>query len=395
MGLMVKFSKSKRMAERNSSRTSSKRTGRLKVIFCTDGIFPHAVGGMQRHSRLLLEALGRTGEVDLVVLHPHPEERIFSAFPQIEEVTLPPLPEKKHYFLELRDYSRLVLAEVAQRPDHLVYAQGLSVWKGIGKVADRTVINPHGLEPYQALGWKARLKTAPYRFVFNRLFRQAAYVISLGGRLTHILNRKSSAVVVLPNATNPVAMEAASLHKTPAKPMRFMFAGRFAHNKGIEVLLEAALQLNQAGRSADFQLDLVGKGPLFESLKSKYALPNVNFLGFVSDEALARCYLESHVFVLPTLFEGMPTVVLEAMARAMPIIVTDVGATRELVDTSNGIIIEKQDIPDLVRAMTTLLDLSAHDFSELSQHSLQKFLARFTWEAVAQQHLDLFRKMKS
>ncbi|MEL7401330.1 MAG: hypothetical protein AAFN68_12275, partial [Pseudomonadota bacterium] len=101
---------------------------RLKVLFCTDGIFPHAVGGMQRHSRLLVEALAHTGEVDLVVLHPHPGEAIFADFPQVEEIALPPLPGKKHYFFELRDYSKLVLAEALKRPDHLIYSQGLSVW---------------------------------------------------------------------------------------------------------------------------------------------------------------------------------------------------------------------------------------------------------------------------
>lgn len=350
---------------------------------------------MQRHSRLLLEALARTDAVDLVVLHPHPGETIFADYPQITEVVLPPLPEKKHYFLELRDYSRLVLAEIEQRPDHLVYSQGLSVWKGIDKVAHRTVINPHGLEPYQALGWKARLKTAPYRYIFSRLFRRAAHVIALGGRLTHILKPKSQGVVVLPNATNPVPQDAATLIKQPGKPLRFMFAGRFAHNKGIAVLLEAAQRLNAQGRSAHFQLDLVGKGPLFESLKSQYALPNVRFLGFVSDEELAACYLDSHVFILPTLFEGMPTVVLEGMARAMPVIVTDVGATRELVDEQNGLIIEKQDVADTMRAMQQMMDLPAAAFAELSRHSLEKFLARFTWEAVARQHLDLFREMSA
>ena len=44
----------------------------MKVAIATDGVFPEAMGGMQRHSRLLAEHLARTGEVELTVLHPHP-----------------------------------------------------------------------------------------------------------------------------------------------------------------------------------------------------------------------------------------------------------------------------------------------------------------------------------
>lgn len=351
---------------------------------------------MQRHSRLLVEALARTGEVELTVLHPHEGVEVFGGMENVTELALPDLPGKKHYFLELHDYSKLVRDALAEMPDHLVYSQGLSVWAGLKALAPRTIINPHGLEPYQALGWKDRLKTWPYRRVFDRLFRSCAYTVSLGGRLTHILKDRMGArgqLVVLPNATNPLPEPPASLHKSKTTPLRFLFVGRFASNKGIDVLLEACRMLNAEGREQEFELDLCGKGPLFEEMQARYPLPNARFRGFVSDEDLAAAYLEDSVFVLPTLFEGMPTVVLEAMARAMPVIVTDVGATLELVGEENGRIIAKQDAGDLKRAMAAFLDMAGEEYAALSRASLDKFQERFTWEAVAAAHLELFRKM--
>jgi glycosyltransferase involved in cell wall biosynthesis len=367
----------------------------IPVLFCTDGIYPHSVGGMQRHSRLLIEALAKTGALDITVLHPHPGERLFADFPQVKEIALPPLPGKRHYLRELYAYSKLVLAQVEAHPKHLVYAQGLSVWAGINKVGHRTIINPHGLEPYQTLTYKEYLKTAPYRWVFGRLFRRAARVISLGGRLTKILQNagRPENVVVLPNATNPVARPAAELIKHSAKPMRLLFVGRFAHNKGIGILLEAVRQLNAEGHAPAFLLDLVGKGPLFDAMQAQYPLPNVHFHGFMDDAGLDRVYLDDHVFVFPTLFEGMPTVVLEAMARAMPVIVTDTGATLELVDATNGIIIQKGDVADLKLAILRLIQLPPTEFAQLSAAGHAKMLARFTWEAVAARHIDLFREM--
>ena len=49
---------------------------RLQVVFCTDGIFPHAVGGMQKHSKLLVEELARMNLLDLVVIHPHHDKKV-------------------------------------------------------------------------------------------------------------------------------------------------------------------------------------------------------------------------------------------------------------------------------------------------------------------------------
>jgi len=365
----------------------------LKVLFCTDGIFPHEVGGMQRHSRLLVEALARTGQVELIVVHPHPGKKIFPDFEQVIEIALPPLPGKKHYFFELKDYSRRVLEVAKAHPDHLIYSQGLSIWAGMSEVAHRTIVNPHGLEPYQTLGWKDRLKTWPYRRVFNRLFRNCRATVSLGGRLTDILRTqvtRPEQLVVLPNATNPLSLPRESLLKVKSAPLRFMFVGRFAYNKGIDVLLEAVAQLNSEGLSDLFCLDLSGKGPLFEELKGRFPLPNVQFRGFVSDEDLAQAYLDNHVFVLPTLFEGMPTVILEAMARAMPIVVTDVGATLELVGNENGNIIRKRDVADLTRVLRHYIELDEETFQAQSGVSWDKFQERFTWEAVAKSHIELF-----
>jgi glycosyltransferase involved in cell wall biosynthesis len=332
-----------------------------------------------------------------VVLHPHPGEEIFPDCANVEEVVFPPLPEKKHYFFELRDYSKLVLAEALKRPDHLIYSQGLSVWAGLPQVSDRLVVNPHGLEPFQALGFVTRMKTWPYRNVFRRIFRNAAHTVSLGGRLTTILEKamghKKDRIVVLPNATNPMDLPREQLLNGKGKPVRFLFAGRFAYNKGIDLLLEATKRLNEAGRKEEFELDLAGKGPLFEEMQQRYQLPNVRFGGFVPDEDLERMYLECDFFVLPTLFEGMPTVVLESMARAMPAIVSDVGATRELTEDGAGILIEKNNLDALLAAMTRVLDMEAEEYAEFEKRALDRFLERYTWEAVARRHLDLFEGM--
>lgn len=371
--------------------------GKLKILFCTDGIFPHAVGGMQRHSRLLLEALAETGEVELKVIHPHPGEEIFPDYDCITEIPIDPLPAKKYYLFELKDYSKVVLDIARKYPDHVIYSQGLSVWAGMDELAGRTIVNPHGLEPYQVLSLKDKAKTWLFRRTFDHLFKRAEAVVSLGGRLSDILKERmgnrADHIRVLPNATNAPDIAPEQRQKTKSDPLKFFFVGRFAFNKGINILLEAVKQLNAAGWEAKFEIELGGKGPLFEQMQAEYQLNNVKFLGFISDEELHNCYLRNHVFVLPTLFEGMPTVVLEAMSFGMPIIVTDVGATLELVGEENGRIIEKNDVQSLVNAMKGFIEMQSEDFASLSRASREKFEARFTWQKVAAAHVRLFEEI--
>ena len=51
---------------------------RLKLVFCTDGIFPDTVGGMQKHSKLLIEAIAKMNVIDLIVIHPHHHKKVFA-----------------------------------------------------------------------------------------------------------------------------------------------------------------------------------------------------------------------------------------------------------------------------------------------------------------------------
>jgi hypothetical protein len=177
---------------------------KVSVIFCTDGIFPHMVGGIQRHSRLLAESLAKSGQVNLTVIHPHRNIKVFDPELNIEEIIIP---EEKSTGIYLRDcyrYSVKVLQLVLDRPGTIVYAQGFAVWAGMEKIKNRLVLNPHGLEPFQGLSKKNKLLGLPFRMILRYQFRSAGYIVSLGGRLTGLLEQNSNGarIVVLPNAVN-------------------------------------------------------------------------------------------------------------------------------------------------------------------------------------------------
>jgi glycosyltransferase involved in cell wall biosynthesis len=362
---------------------------RKQLLFITDGIFPHAVGGMQRHSFLLIEELAKTNEIDLIVVHPH-SKVVFRPELGIKEISIP-FKFDGFYIKKCWEYSKLTYGIIKQYPNAIVYAQGLSVLKGLPEIGNRTIINPHGLEPFQSLTATDRLKTLPLRLLEKYQFKHAAKIISLGGKLTQILHQEiangKNKVVVLPNAVNPGPQGERIFSD---EKISLLFVGRFAFNKGINILLEAVRQLNKEGYLNRLQFNIVGKGPLYEQYIKEYNFPNVNFLGFADDDLLISLYQSNDLFVFPTLFEGMPTVVLEAMAASMPIIVTDTGATAELVDSGNGYLIETANIRALKWAIQQYYQLKPEEKKALSDKSYQKVVEKFTWKKVARLHLDLF-----
>ncbi len=117
------------------------------------------------------------------------------------------------------------------------------------------------------------------------------------------------------------------------------------------------------------------------------------FAGGADDETLFRLYRESDVFVLPTLFEGMPTVALEAMSYGLPVIITDTGATLELAGDDNAIIIEKRSVDSLVTAICKMVDMHIVERQKMSEASVKKVSSNFTWPVVAENHLKLFRSL--
>ena len=367
----------------------------MKIIFCTDGIFPIAVGGMQRHSRLLVEALSVFEDLQIIVVHPHKNEKIFNGRINIIEQPVDPPPRKKQYLLECYDYSKRVYRVINNHPDAIIYSQGLSVWAGIKYIGDRVIVNPHGLESYQAIGIKNKLIGVPFKLIFDYIFRNSRKVVSLGGRLTDILHSRipggNDRVVVLPNGTN-ITHDNAPV-RSFKEPIKFLFVGRFARNKGIHILIEAIKILNQRGYQERLKFHFVGKGPLFKKYSETISSNNVVFHGYVDDERLNDLYKKSDAFILPTLFEGMPTVVLEAMKFGLPVIVTDVGATREMVDKNNGYLINKNDVHNLVRAIIDYVNSPLQQKRNMSDISFLRVKQSFTWDVIAHNHREVFKNM--
>ncbi|MFN3875775.1 MAG: glycosyltransferase family 4 protein, partial [Flavobacteriales bacterium] len=143
------------------------------------------------------------------------------------------------------------------------------------------------------------------------------------------------------------------------------------------------------GKGGRVRFVLAGDGPERARMEREGLPPSVVLEGRVDDSRLEQLYAQCHALVLPTRFEGMPTVVLEAMARARPVIVSDVGASAELVDEGNGFLLPPGDPLALRVAIERMAALPLDDLASLGAAGRARAAQRFTWPAVARSFLEV------
>jgi len=135
--------------------------------------------------------------------------------------------------------------------------------------------------------------------------------------------------------------------------------GRLVPAKGQRVLLEAARLLRQRGRR--FHVTFVGDGPDRQSLEdlcNEWELNDtVEFTGAVGHDEVHAFYDRADVFVLPSFAEGLPVVLMEAMAKEIPCVSTRIAAMSELIeDGANGLLLPPSDVAGLADSLERLLD---------------------------------------
>jgi glycosyltransferase involved in cell wall biosynthesis len=149
-------------------------------------------------------------------------------------------------------------------------------------------------------------------------------------------------------------------------PVRFLAVGRLVEKKGFLVLLEAVTQLD-----VPFRLRIIGDGPEYDRLAAAIwatgRAGSIELCGGQTHAELPQAYADAHIVVVPSIVDrngdrdGLPNVVLEAMASGRPIVASDVGAIRSGVHHGEtGFLVPPGDPTALAQAMTWLARRPRH-----------------------------------
>jgi glycosyltransferase involved in cell wall biosynthesis len=186
----------------------------------------------------------------------------------------------------------------------------------------------------------------------------------------------------------------------PGKPiandgvLRLLCVGRLIERKGQHDLIEAVKGLTDEG--IDVTLELVGTGDAQaanEALVQRLGLQKrITFAGYVPRTEIASRYAAADVFVLASYNEGMSVAILEAMAAALPVIVTRTGGTAELVaEGVNGFVFEWADVEGLTSHLRRLAT-NREQGRQMGAASRER-ARQFSWQAAAKQYLAMLSEL--
>jgi glycosyltransferase involved in cell wall biosynthesis len=215
----------------------------------------------------------------------------------------------------------------------------------------KILIHLHGgdyLTNTKAPGWM--------KFILKRVFWGNTQVIVLSPAEQHaiIKDYKVKNVNVLPNCVD--LKEAKAFNRTFNKEggvPHLLFIGRISKPKGIEYIYQALHLLKKKGTA--FKFLMAGTGPDETEYVAKFSSllgAAFEFKGIVSGEAKTELFKASDVFLLPSMFEGLPMALLESMSFGLVPVVTGVGSIKYVVKTGeNGIIVGSNPVEEIVTAI--------------------------------------------
>jgi glycosyltransferase involved in cell wall biosynthesis len=230
------------------------------------------------------------------------------------------------------------------------------------------------------------------RFLRHAVFRRArAIVANSEGLRLQAEAADPFSVRVIPNGVDSDFWCPPEQRPT-LPPIRFLFAGRLQPQKNLPRLFAEAAALAAQGLPP-FELHIVGDGPeragLAQMAAELHLADRVTWHGWLNRAHLRDLYRSCHCLVNPSDYEGMPNVVLEAMACGLPVVASNVPGNNTLViPGKTGFLFDPADPGALRPALAQILNDRAQART-LGEHGRQRVMAEFSWARVAQSYLEL------
>lgn len=177
-------------------------------------------------------------------------------------------------------------------------------------------------------------------------------------------------------------------------PVRFVCVARLSAQKGVPLLLDAVARI--AARRT-IRLDVIGGGEdraMMEALLDRLGLRGVVTLhGWAGPDAVRAAVSRARALVLPSFAEGLPVVLMEAMALGRPVIATAIAGIPELVDEQVGWLVPSGCSDALEQALEQALDAWPEELAAMGTRARARVLARHDPERCASRMVDILRPL--
>jgi len=241
--------------------------------------------------------------------------------------------------------------------------------------------------------------------VGKNIFRAASRIVALSSSDAEYISSlgiESKKISILPNAIDSSEFVPYSnldnidfLKRYNVEGKRIvLFVGQIIQRKGIEYLLKSAKYVMELSHENNIVFFVIGKGGFLE--KAKNIVKNLNiselivFTGKIPFGELVEAYKSADVFVLPSLSEGLPTTILEAMYFGLPVIATDIPGVRDHF-RNRALLVPPKNEYKLAEAIIKLLK-DEELAKRLSTNGKELVKSKYTWDIVSKKYEDLYKE---
>ncbi len=227
-----------------------------------------------------------------------------------------------------------------------------------------------------------------FREAYNRCRKLILVSSSMKAGILEFFPELSDKISVIPNMVNTAYFNLPII-KRETDPFIFIFAGRLAHVKGLDILIKAFREIISSADD-NLVLKILGKGEdrnELEKLVQSYGLTGkVKMLGRVSREEVVTEFQQANCFVLPSRYEAFGVVMIEAMATGLPVIATRSGGPEGIVQENVGYLVQPNQPTELKEAMAKMIS----NYSRFNQEAIREYiLENYSNEAVVNKYTEI------
>ncbi|ELY93030.1 Glycosyltransferase [Natrialba chahannaoensis JCM 10990] len=248
-----------------------------------------------------------------------------------------------------------------------------------------TVVTNHGLVSQTAPTWMQKVFNPTLgKFTFEAGDRILCYTNTDKQRLQD--RGIDTDISVIPNG-----IDCSQFKPNGIEPQQqLLFVGRLKEGKGPHYLLDAFADL--VLEHPELSLKLVGDGPLRDELEQQTVslgiAEQVEFLGEVPNDELPKLYNESLAFILPSLSEGLPRTVLEAMVCETPVITTSLPQLKPIVNGA-GVTVDPENAAKLAEAMLKLIE-DPPLREKMGVEGRRKVTENYSWQSTVEETIGVY-----
>jgi glycosyltransferase involved in cell wall biosynthesis len=365
----------------------------MKIVVIGTRGFPDVQGGVEKHCQQIYPLLAGMG-VNVTVLTRRPY--VDPSLREYRGVQLIPVNCPQNKFLEAIVHSfRAVFYARKLKPDVLhIHAIGPSIVVPLARSLGLKVVITHHGPDYERKKWNGVAKAVlMLGEACGCLF--ANRIITITGHIARSITSKFGRIpAIIPNgvvipAKIVAAETVAGFGLEPEK--YFLAVGRFVPEKGFHDLVDAYARMGAVAWKLVIVGDADHEDVYSRSLKEKAAtVPGVVLTGFLTGKALGEIYSNAGVFVLPSYYEGLPIVLLEAMSYGLNCLVSDIPANREVPLAQ-----ERYVKPGVIDAWAQKMALfSSSPLKDDERSSVLELIAReYDWKDIARRTLAIYQSV--